>query len=623
MKFQPLRRPLISSPLASNPVVCKRYLYRLGLFFSFFGFAIFGFAIWDTANIKADILATANTNTGANAELSEKQANVIVIQGLTQIRPSGQTLEREMPAVVFQHNSHVTAVKAAGKDCDACHINVTNPDGTSAYSFSFITVAESGAESGKALQDLYHAKCLSCHQDISKTGLPSGPQIAECRACHSDSPANTASSTARKTITLDKVAHYRHINSSQITVAGSSKNCAACHHVYNAATKSLQWVENQEDSCRACHFTAAEQQASLAKNPDTSDANGRLADRPRLDVAVHTACVNCHLQISSTKPDAKNGPTDCFNCHSAEAQQHLADEYAKAAATTPRLQRGQKDAYLMLPPIDMGTKSSFVGGMMPPVSFNHAFHEGVVADCRSCHHQRIDSCAVCHTIPGAELGAYTSLTAAMHSSSDPRSCIGCHNQQKVRPVCAGCHVSMPVKFTDYKCETCHTPTADQGYFENLQDSLLVLRQSADTEALAQRAQAEVADRLSRNYTTFNYNDIPEKVSLGVIANEFQPAELPHRKIVDTLLQGLANNRLGQAFHQEEAAICQGCHHNSPPSLTPPACASCHSAMQGSISSGVMQLKAAYHQRCMSCHERMEQKPYSTACNDCHKPISAK
>ncbi|MEZ4603850.1 MAG: hypothetical protein R2861_10745 [Desulfobacterales bacterium] len=42
------------------------------------------------------------------------------------------------------------------------------------------------------------------------------------------------------------------------------------------------------------------------------------------------------------------------------------------------------------------------------------------------------------------------------------------------------------------------------------------------------------------------------------------------------------NRLAAHFHDDAKTLCAGCHHHSPVSLTPPACASCHKHVRSLI-----------------------------------------
>ena len=58
---------------------------------------------------------------------------------------------------------------------------------------------------------------------------------------------------------------------------------------------------------------------------------------------------------------------------------------------------------------------------------------------------------------------------------------------------------------------------------------------------------------------------------------------------------MKDSKLAGAFHQGDAAVCQGCHHNSPAGKTPPRCGNCHPAAEIPGQSRPA-LKAAYHAR---------------------------
>ena len=88
------------------------------------------------------------------------------------------------------------------------------------------------------------------------------------------------------------------------------------------------------------------------------------------------------------------------------------------------------------------------------------------------------------------------------------------------------------------------------------------------------AQAALAGR-QPILATFVEQDIPETVVMKDLADKWQPAELPHRRIVNTLMENLAENKLAGFFHRDPGTLCQGCHHNSPVSKKPPKCGNCH------------------------------------------------
>lgn len=99
---------------------------------------------------------------------------------------------------------------------------------------------------------------------------------------------------------------------------------------------------------------------------------------------------------------------------------------------------------------------------------------------------------------------------------------------------------------------------------------------------------------------------------------------PHRKIYEALVKGAADSGLASAFHTSPTAMCAACHHNSPIAdlKTPPKCASCHGIEADKMATSVNKpsLKAAYHQQCMACHDRMKiEKPAATDCAGCHTP----
>lgn len=529
---------------------------------------------------------------------TEKRADVVTIDALA------GNAARELPPVSFQHDRHTKALAEAQKDCSSCHEPLA-PDSAKGRE-GYLSFRYKGADAltGEALKTMYHESCIGCHAEMKR-----GPLAAECRTCHSARPVPHE----RRPMGFDKVLHYRHTASSQITVAGEEKNCASCHHVFDAATQKLVWGKNQEDSCRACHKTPEAQQAALAADPDAADENGLMKGRLTLDAAAHQSCVNCHRQITAQKlPDARSGPVECAGCHSAAALERASREYAQQAGTVPRLDRGQENAVLLLPV--SGAKIELKSSMSP-VSFNHKFHEGVTRDCRTCHHQKIAACTTCHTLEGKAEANFITLSMAMHARDSERSCTGCHNREKQKPSCAGCHSVAPVREPQASCSVCHSPPV--GVSREQAESAAL--NSLDKETRTILALVSAAKRERRQMQRIPQEDIPETVSMGILSNEYQPSELPHRKIASTLLEKQKDSRLAAAFHADPATLCQGCHHNTPLSKTPPRCVSCHSLDTRSRMDGTLSLRAAYHQQCMTCHARMNQKPAETQCADCHKP----
>ena len=544
----------------------------------------------------------ARAGTGDKEAKADKRVDIISIDAMAK---HGKL---EMPPAVFLHDQHTKALAALKKDCGSCHQPVKAGD--TSYSFRFM---DPGKVKPEGLKDFYHASCIGCHSSLGK-----GPRETECRSCHNPRPAVTSD---WQDIGLDKVLHYKHVSSAQISYTGDAKNnCGACHHVYDSTSEKLIWGKNKEDSCRACHLTrdafAAKVKAAEGAADTLSDENGLLKKRATLDVAAHQACVNCHLKVAALKkPDVKTGPSDCAGCHSKAAQAKLTAEGIDNKVipdSIPRLERGQPDAVLMLTAPE---KAKDLISSMRPVSFNHKFHEGVAKDCRSCHHEKISSCASCHTLEGKAEGGFVPQAKAMHMTTSSRSCVGCHVAATQKPSCAGCHAVPPQHLSQNSCASCHTTPAGVSNDKTENASLLKL----DKEGRTALAKATVAVREKARVSTFDLADVPEKVTISLLAKDYQPTELPHRKIVATLLEKQKDSPLAAAFHSDKATLCQGCHHNSPPSKTPPKCVSCHGVDVRSAVDGRLPLNAAYHKQCMTCHTRMDQKPAQADCAGCHKP----
>jgi hypothetical protein len=549
----------------------------------------------------------------AKSAVKEKRADLLIIDARTAEE------KRELPAVSFLHDRHTEAVKALRKDCGSCHAPLK--EGEKAFSFRF-----KGSEdlTGDALKTLYHANCIGCHTEAAQSGHKTGPLEAECRDCHRPrSPVGPD----RRDMGFDKALHYRHIASPGNRQDGEEKSCGLCHHVYDAGAKKTVWGKNREDSCRACHSLPEKQNALLTADRDAADENGKLSARPTLDVAAHQACVNCHLAVADEKGTGLlSGPTDCAGCHSSAARARFAaattaktdaETGAETAGATdsgiPRLERGQKDAVLLMP---VPASDNELKGMMRPVSFNHKLHEAATPDCRGCHHKKILSCSACHSQEGKAEGDFIPLAEAMHAAESGRSCIGCHNRESAKPSCAGCHSkNSPAYPSAQSCPVCHSTPDGFSDAEAENGSLLKLTD----EAAGQLAKAAVAARGEKRVTTPKQNDIPEKVQIGILSDEYKAVGIEHRKIVNSLAEKQKDSRLASVFHTEDTTLCQGCHHNSPSSMTPPRCVSCHGAGARSALSGHPPLKVAYHRQCMTCHERMEQKPAATECAGCHEP----
>jgi hypothetical protein len=119
--------------------------------------------------------------------------------------------------------------------------------------------------------------------------------------------------------------------------------------------------------------------------------------------------------------------------------------------------------------------------------------------------------------------------------------------------------------------------------------------------------------------TYKDEDIPEKVIIKELAEEYEPVELPHGKIINTLLNNIKDNTLAGYFHAEKGTVCRSCHHHSPLDPKPPRCGSCHGEPFDQGNMFRPGIKGAYHQQCNRCHLELNiEKPTSTGCTDCHK-----
>lgn len=506
-------------------------------------------------------------------------ADVIVIDSLK----SFGSLER--PAVLFYHDKHTEALAKENKDCSVCHESVKDN-----LSRLFKRVQDSDKE---AVMDIYHDQCIGCHKESGTSEKKSGP--VTCGACH---VKNAVLESTWQPIALDKSLHYRHVKA-------NDKKCENCHHEYNPKTKALYYEKGKEGACLYCHKQETEE--------------NRISNR----LASHQSCIACHRRLTAKKKDA--GPAQCGGCHDPK-QQALFEK----VADIPRMERNQPDMVMVktgLTPMEVSkyitngnlvrrldqniknANPATVSNRMLPVPFDHKAHEGYNNSCRQCHHADLKTCAACHTVQGADEGKHVKLAQAMHQNDVESSCIGCHNQEQTKPACAGCHTSIPKGRSltnEASCKTCHMETqAENPYLLN------------GTE----EGKAAAADLLAAREPvggTVPADQIPETVTIKSLVDQYEGAVLPHRKIVLKLVEGMKDNRLAAYFHADPVTLCQGCHHNSPASVKPPQCGSCHGRSSEALNLTRPGLMAAYHQQCIQCHDKMGlEKPASRECTACH------
>lgn len=506
----------------------------------------------------------------------------------------------EMPGVTFHHDLHMDYVKEKGKDCSVCHLK-EKEDGP--FVFKYMRISDTNVETDMAI---YHDNCVSCHTQVKQEGKKSGPMEAQCRACH-DSREEAAS--AWTPISFDKSLHNRHETAKSISppMGQGDQNCGACHHRYDESADKIYYAKGEEDSCFYCHRSSSHDPSDALFGKKVQKESLTLKKASPMRKAAHNACVACH-QKSVNKETA--GPVDCKGCHDLEAQKKI-----KRIPEPTRLKRNQPDLLLITGwDKKMAAPEEILKAAeqhMSPVAFNHTLHEKASDNCRTCHHDALKSCRECHTTAGIEAGGFVKLETAMHGRMNNGTCIGCHNEKKSSSDCAGCHALMPEKgfsgTSDATCKTCHSVDALAIGLQNmLPDDITLLLQTTAQERVS-------------GYGIIPAEKIPEKVVIGHIADQYQPTEFPHGRIVKAIQQRVEKSGMAKAFHKNDMTLCAGCHHNTPATDKPQKCDSCHGRTDGIKEDGRPGLKGAYHGQCIGCHQEMNiDAVQATDCNACHK-----
>lgn len=523
------------------------------------------------------------------------------------------------PAVVFLHDRHTSALAKLGDrykaQCNTCHPK--DKDGKTGLAF----LREANPATGGDLKKVYHDGCIGCHADLAKAGLKSGPRDVQCKSCHAGTPAVKSS---WQPIRVDRLLHFRHAR----TQEKMDNTCGACHHVWDAAARKTVPAPKAEEvpgSCSYCHKAA-----------DTATPGASPEKVRSLRLAAHGDCVTCHLETAAKAPGAPTGPASCSGCHGPLSQKNIEANNRKQVpeGADLRIKRRQPDRTLILALADPSRAASGQPAKaftMNPVPFDHRIHEARGTSCASCHHDTLASCgATCHTVAGSKEGGQVTLAQAMHGAASDRSCVSCHAKEQQKPECAGCHSQRkPSDALDKaSCASCHmtpAPTAPEALA-----ALAAAPASPAREAERARLASRLLDARPATPRLPAAEDIPEKVVIGALAKDYEPAEFPHRRIVLGMAKAMQDDKLANAFHADETALCRGCHHNSPPSRTPPHCVSCHGAA-GPAPDGRPGLKAALHGQCMGCHAAMgiegklagdapagtKPVPLNTDCVGCH------
>lgn len=498
-----------------------------------------------------------------------KRADIIQIDTLKKFG------DLSKPEVVFLHDLHTRTLQEMGKDCTACHLSKERPlkipgtfkdavENIDPLSPKFKRLEDTAR---REVMDTYHTFCIQCHTDMKAKGQLSGP--VTCGECHK--PRDLES--VRQPMGFDKSLHYRHVKA-------QDKKCERCHHAYNEEKKELYYAKGKEGTCRYCHKEQKEE------------------NRISMREASHLDCINCHRDTLAKNKLA--GPVECSGCHLESAQKKI-----QKLEEVPRMERNQPDATLVSTGIEDVEK--YLSGVVP---FNHKAHEEYNDTCRVCHHAAMDKCSTCHTLNGIEKGGFVKLKRSFHQIDADQSCMGCHAAKLSDPKCSGCHVfsGRNEKRSEASCLKCH---------EDASPEIITALKKNDEEALKKLAHQMIAARPETLQQPIDDKDIPEKVIIDEMVDNYEPAEMPHRKIVKRLLVGTADSGMATHFHGEMMTLCQGCHHQSQPSLKPPKCSTCHGQAVDPANPAKPGLMGAFHQQCMTCHEEMKlDKP--EGCIGCHK-----
>ncbi|UCD33636.1 MAG: cytochrome c3 family protein [Desulfobacterales bacterium] len=511
------------------------------------------------------LLLIGNMGTFEVAAMSETPAQTLSFSG----RPDAITIdtlknlkELERTPVVFFHDRHTIALEKKNKDCTNCHLSENDR-----MSPMFMRHEDSNQET---VMNIYHNNCIGCHSKMLKADEKTGPIV--CGECHRKKYMVISS---RAPMGFDRSLHYRHY-------LAQKEKCEACHHEYDQENKKLVYAEGKEGTCRYCH----------KKNTEEINNEKRISMR----LASHLSCIDCHMKTTAKNMFA--GPVTCGGCHDLEAQKNI-----EKLDKVPRIKRKQPDIVL----IKTGDQKDLEPTMYR-VPFGHKAHEGYNDTCRVCHHADLHSCIGCPTLKGSEEGKYIKLNEAMHLLGTKQSCMGCHETNLNNKACAGCHAFMEKgrKQDEAACMKCHMAPPKK--------SAGVLYQSGERRLA--RMIPEIWQSIFGN--TSQDMDIPKKVVIRALENEFEPVELEHLKIINYLKKHIDDSKLASYFHPVEASLCQGCHHNSPASATPPKCGSCHGKPFNEKNLAMPGLKGAYHRQCMGCHDQMGiEKPDKLDCAGCH------
>lgn len=495
--------------------------------------------------------------------------------------------------VKFFHDKHTKALEDKEEGCELCHMK--NID--KVYDFTYPAKKDDATKA--AFTNSFHDECIGCHskmnEDDKKTGpltcgechiidedfhnkdyLPIMPEYYEplrdthhknCIACHQD-PAKEAVDAGG----LDWKSFYvkkRAIIEAEIPEVNFD------YFLHDKHEKAL------EEKCELCHYLSDDRKNELKNEEKEPVCKDWLKEIPedqsyRNKEYAHATCINCHLDKKDKNEDA--GPVNCNECH-LETQRSVED-----MAEIKRSECEQEEKILIKIEED---------ARMKEVAFNHQSHQKVTRSCQECHHDTIQACGVCHTSEGSEKGDGITLAESYHSESSTWACIGCHENEKKKPECAGCHHLMDTGLVKSACGTCHNGSIEELDRKNKQPELDLIFP----------------------------DDIKQDMEIDIIMDEYELSKFPHDKIIKKLAEISDNSTLAGYFHTDNMTLCAGCHHLTPMTEkeTVPQCRICHTVRKKPTGS-IPALLGAYHLQCLGCHKEMggNEEDMPQDCDGCHE-----
>ena len=493
------------------------------------------------------------------------------------------------PPVRFDHGRHTRALQSEPESCRMCH----EADDSRNLRFTFLE--DWDETKPRRIMDSFHKKCVDCHTERTKQGRESGPvTCGECHVIQREHPAKAYEPVLPE--------YYEALRDT------FHNDCAACHrepaktaghagpldwqkfYVAEKVEAKSHWPKVTFDysvhakhneallgQCGLCHYISParwEKIRAEARMPSGQDwvmdvdETNSLSHRP----TAHARCINCHLKGEADPNRPQSGPVHCDGCHGGS------ERTIKELADVPRPQCEMEERILIQ--LEQGAN-------LKAVAFNHESHVANSRACQDCHHKTLQPCQDCHTVKGSDEGGGVTLAEAHHDISSTYSCVGCHEAEKRKPDCAGCHQNMQSGLVMTACTGCHN-----GSLEALDQ---VVNLPAPGELIPDDVKAEMEISVEREFGPFKADD-----------RDYGPSKFPHMAIVERLTHISNKSTLARHFHTDKMTLCSGCHHSAPleAKADMPPCATCHTA-RGEPESQVPTLLGAYHQQCLGCHRQMD------------------